>query len=98
VSLTVIVEHTKPAGLMGDYLGSQREKYPHGCALTTEVVAVMIRQSFKFLYVDVMVSTYTTCPGRQMDVSKLIVEMVRETEQKFIGHHNRWNGGAEQET
>ena len=44
---------------------------------TTEMIAV--KQACPFPYVDVMVSTYTTCPGRQMDAIKLTVETVSET-------------------
>jgi len=86
VSLTVVAEHAKPAGLMGACLWSQRENKTLGCASTTVVIAVS--QSYPFLYANVMVSTYTTYPGRQTDASKLIVEMVSETEEIFIGHHN----------
>ena len=40
---------------------------------------IVVRQIVPFLCVNAMVSTYTTYPRRQMDVSKLTVEMVGGT-------------------
>lgn len=72
--LTVVAEQTKQAGLMDFSLKLQMEKNPTEFVSTTEMIAV--QQACPFMYVDVMVSMYTACLGRQMDALKLIVEMV----------------------
>ena len=52
-------------------------------------------QRFPFLFVNVMVSTCTSYPSPQKDVTKLIVEMVSKTEQNISLQHRQISGAGQ---